>query len=212
MLTRKFVAGVGVVALAAGTGVAAWWWMNRRRKVPSSSRRSITVKPFRGWRPPAELTKRVVSPPYDVLNRKEAMDFALDNPQSFLHINKPEIDRETDEHDDGYYDMAAKNLKTFMEKGWLVKDEAPCYYVYAQRMGEHTQYGIVGGASTRDYADGLIKCHEKTRKPKEDDRTRIVDAQNANAGPVFLMWKDADSERLTQYVGAYGTTKSASYV
>jgi uncharacterized protein (DUF1015 family) len=47
----------------------------------------------------------------------------------------------------------------------------------------------VAGASVDEYEADLIKKHEHTRPVKEDDRTRHVDALNANTGPVFLTYK-----------------------
>ena len=50
------------------------------------------IKPFKALRPSAEMAEKVIAPPYDVLNSKEARDMAKDMPYSFLHISKPEID------------------------------------------------------------------------------------------------------------------------
>ena len=64
------------------------------------------------------------------------------------------------------------------------------YYVYAQTMGKRTQFGLVLCAHTDDYASGIIKKHELTRKDKEDDRMIHVRIQNANIEPVFFSYKD----------------------
>lgn len=112
--------------------------------------------------------------------------------KSLLHITKPEIDFDPilPDHDPEVYDKAVANFKLWQEKGWLVRDSKPCYYVYAQTMGERTQYGLVLCAHTDDYASGVIKKHELTRKDKEDDRMVHVRIQNANIEPVFFSYKD----------------------
>jgi uncharacterized protein (DUF1015 family) len=112
--------------------------------------------------------------------------------KSLLHITKPEIDFDpiADEHSQPVYDKAVANFKAWQEKGWLVQDSAEQYYVYAQRMGKRTQYGLVLCAHTDDYATGKIKKHELTRKDKEDDRMIHVRIQNANIEPVFFAYKD----------------------
>ena len=51
-----------------------------------------TVKPFKAIRPDAKYADKVISLPYDVMNRKEAAEMAADNPYSFLHICRAEID------------------------------------------------------------------------------------------------------------------------
>ena len=150
----------------------------------------VRVKPFAAIRPPKNLVTEVAAPPYDVLNSEEAQ--AMAGEKSLLHITKPEIDFSpiAGEHEQRTYDKAVENFKAWKEKGWLVQDEKEKYYVYAQTMGSRTQYGIVLCAHTDDYASGIIKKHELTLKPKEDDRMIHVRIQNANIEPVFFAFKD----------------------
>ena len=152
------------------------------------------IKPFKGVRPPRQLVEQVASRPYDVLNSEEARAEAAGNEKSLYHIIKPEIDFPvgTDEHDSRVYEKAAENFQHFQDMGWLVQDKQECYYVYAQTMDGRTQYGLVLCAHTDDYADGVIKKHELTRKDKEDDRMIHVSIQNANIEPVFFSYKDND--------------------
>jgi uncharacterized protein (DUF1015 family) len=148
------------------------------------------LKPFKGLRPPKDLGAKVASRPYDVLNSEEAREEAKGNPYSLLHIIKPEIDfpSGTDEHSEPVYSKAVENLNYFREKGWLVKDEKECLYIYAQTMEGRTQYGIVGCASVDDYLNGIIKKHELTRADKEEDRMKHVRNTNANMEPVFFAY------------------------
>ncbi|MCQ2130793.1 MAG: DUF1015 family protein [Bacteroidales bacterium] len=166
----------------------------------------IKVKPFAAVRPPKNLVTEVAAPPYDVLNSEEAK--AMAGEKSLLHITKPEIDFDPilPDHDQRVYDKAVVNFKEWQEKGWLVQDEKPCYYVYSQTMGERTQYGLVLCAHTDDYAEGLIKKHELTRKDKEDDRMIHVNIQNANIEPVFFAYKD--DAAINEIVARYAAGES----
>jgi uncharacterized protein (DUF1015 family) len=139
------------------------------------------LRPFRALRPPNHLAEEVASPPYDVMNSAEARLMAAGNPRSFLHVIKPEIDlpEGTDLYSKLVYETGAANLASFITDGSLVRDKAPAYYVYRQRMGDHVQTGIVAGASVSEYDVGTIKKHEKTRPNKEDDRTRHLDADRS---------------------------------
>ena len=150
----------------------------------------VRVKPFAAIRPPKNIVTEVAAPPYDVLNSEEAKKMAGE--KSLLHITKPEIDFDPilEDHDPRVYDEAVKNFKEWQTKGWLRQDPKECYYVYAQTMGDRTQYGLVLCAHTDDYATGKIKKHELTRKDKEDDRMIHVRIQNANVEPVFFAYKD----------------------
>jgi len=149
------------------------------------------IRPFRGFRPPRNKAEAVASFPYDVINSEEAREIAAGNPDSFLHIVKPEIDLpvDIDLYDDRVYAKACENLGDFINRGVLVQDQARNYYVYRQIMGDHSQIGLVVCCHVRDYMEGRIKRHEFTRRDKEDDRTRHVSDTNVNAGPVFLTYR-----------------------
>lgn len=167
----------------------------------------VRVKPFAAIRPPKGMTTEVAAPPYDVLNSQEAK--AMAGEKSLLHITKPEIDFDpiAGEHEQRTYDKAVENFKLWQEKGWLVRDDKPCYYVYAQTMGERTQYGLVLCAHTDDYAEGTIKKHELTRKDKEDDRMIHVRIQNANIEPVFFSYKDNEELNAIVAKAASGSSE-----
>lgn len=150
------------------------------------------IKPFKGIRPPKDLVEQVESRPYDVLNSEEARAEAGDNEKSLYHIIKPEIDfpEGTSEYDPRVYEKAAENFKKFQDKGWLVQDDKEQYYIYAQQMNGKTQYGLVVCAHCDDYAKGVIKKHELTRRDKEEDRMKHVRVNNANIEPVFFAYPD----------------------
>ncbi len=151
-----------------------------------------TIRPFKGFRPPKDLVEQVESRPYDVLDSEEARAEAEGNEKSLYHIIKPEIDFPvgTSEYDPRVYAKAAENFKKFKQKGWLVQDTHANYYIYAQTMGNKTQYGIVVGAFVNDYITGVIKKHELTRRDKEEDRMKHVRVNNANMEPVFFAYPD----------------------
>ncbi len=149
-------------------------------------------KPFKGFRPKIENVNKVASRPYDVLNSEEARAEVEGNPYSFLHVVKPEIDlpEGIDTHSQEVYDKAKSNLQKLIDDGMFMQDEKPMFYVYAQTMFGKTQYGLVGGSGTEDYANGIIKKHELTRPDKEEDRMNHVRSTNVNAEPVFFTYRD----------------------
>ncbi len=149
------------------------------------------LKPFKAFRPKPELAGQVASVPYDVINTEEARQLAAGNPHSFLHVGRPEIDlpEGTDIHADAVYAKGVENLHRLIQTGTLFQETTPCLYIYQQRMGDHVQAGLVGLCSVKEYEEGAIKRHEYTRKDKEDDRTRHVTEQAANAEPVFLAYR-----------------------
>ncbi len=146
--------------------------------------------PFRAVRPVPEKAAEVASPPYDVINTKEARQLAAGKPWSFLHVIRPEIDlpEGTDEHDKAVYAKGAENLRRFRESWVFVQDPEPALYVYRQQMGNHVQTGVFGCVPVAAYEDGRIVRHEKTRPDKEADRTRHILEQRAHAEPVMLTY------------------------
>jgi uncharacterized protein (DUF1015 family) len=149
------------------------------------------VKPFKGLRPPREIAAGLSCLPYDVMNSEEAAKMAKGKDFSLLHVTKAEIDCEpgVDVHSEVVYEKSAENFQRFQDMGWLVDDEEPRFYVYAQTMNNRTQYGIVGCAACSDYEEGIIKKHELTRPDKEEDRMINIRTNNANVEPVFFSYK-----------------------
>ncbi len=152
----------------------------------------MRIYPFAAVRPNGEDAAAVASVPYDVVNTAEAAALAAGNPKSFLHVSRPEIDlpQGTDSSSPEAYAQARKALDALEAQGVLVKDAAPAFYAYRQVMGSHSQTGIVACFSTQEYRDGVIKQHERTRKDKEDDRTRHIEILGAQTGPAFLTYRD----------------------
>jgi len=153
------------------------------------------IRPFKGLRPDQKYAEKVAAPPYDVLNSDEARKLAKDDPYSFLHVSKPEIDLPAviDVHDEKVYKKGVENFKKMIAEKILIQDDEPCFYVYRQIMGKHEQSGIVAAASVEDYDKGIIKIHEYTREDKEQDRAKHVDMLSANTGPVFLTYHAKES-------------------
>ena len=154
----------------------------------------VKINGFRAYVAEKTIANKLIAPPYDVLDSAEARLMAKDNEVSFLHCNKPEIDLDenVDVYSDIVYETGRKNLESFIEKGWLVRENEEIVYVYAITMNSTTQYGIVAAASIDDYEQKLIKKHELTRKKKEEDRTKLTDVQQANVGPVFLTYRNSN--------------------
>lgn len=154
----------------------------------------VQVRPFPGIRPATALAAQVACLPYDVVNSAEARELAADNPYSFFHIDKAEIDLPSDlsPYDPQVYQKAAQNFQDFLTKGWLVKEQQPLLYLYELTMNGRSQTGLVATTAIDDYTSGKIKKHEFTRPEKEVDRIKHIQACDANTSPIFLSYRDED--------------------
>jgi uncharacterized protein (DUF1015 family) len=149
------------------------------------------VRPFRGLRSRPDIAKDVASPPYDVLSTKEARAMAGNNPNSFLRVNKSEIEfpDSINPYSEEVYIRAKDNLAKFEREGIMIRDKKPCFYLYRLTMQSRSQIGLVAVTSVEEYDKGKIKKHEHTRPEKVDDRAKHMKIVNAQVGPVFTTFR-----------------------
>ncbi|MCM2280149.1 MAG: DUF1015 domain-containing protein, partial [Oligoflexia bacterium] len=159
--------------------------------------RTPLLRPFRALRTPSERAAAVSSVPYDVVSREEAAALAHGNPWSFLQVSRAEIGlpANTDPYSPAVYAAARANFERLIRECPLLTEDEPSLYLYRLRQGGHEQTGIAGAFSLEAYDSNRIKRHEKTRKDKEDDRTRHVLELRCQTGPVFLAHRGSDRIR-----------------
>ncbi|RLQ96842.1 DUF1015 domain-containing protein [Falsibacillus albus] len=154
----------------------------------------VKIRPFKAVRPERELAEKVAALPYDVLNREEAKEAAKDNPYSFLHVDKAEIDFDdsVSDTDELVYETASLNLQWMVGEGVLRQDELPSLYIYELEMNGRTQTGLAACTSVEEYEKNIIKKHEVTREKKEIDRIRHMESLNAHTGPIMMAYKQEE--------------------
>jgi uncharacterized protein (DUF1015 family) len=178
------------------------------------------IKPFNALRPKTEIASQLASKPYDVLTSEEARAEAKDNPFSFLHVTKSEIDlpENTDVHSKTVYQKAKENLLKFINKDdVLFREEKPCYYIYQLKMparpegggNGRSQTGLVCVSSVEDYKVDIIKKHEFTRPEKEKDRIDHMLSIEAQTGNVFLAYRDV--MEVNALINGWKTTQKPVY-
>ena len=169
------------------------------------------IQPFAALRPKREFAKQLASPPYDVLNSQEARVAASQEPYSFLHVTKSEIDlpEDIDIHSMLVYNQAKENLQNFIDQGILFKENKSCYYIYEITMNGKSQTGLVCGSSVDDYHNDIIKKHEYTRPEKEKDRIEHMLTIQAQTGNVFLAYRDVAS--MNELVNAWKQSHEPEY-
>ncbi|WP_300120801.1 DUF1015 domain-containing protein [uncultured Enterococcus sp.] len=151
----------------------------------------VDVQPFRAIRPNEQLASQVACLPYDVIDTNEARVESQDNPYSYYHIDRSEIafDDDFNPYDPKVYELANQTLQQFLQKGWLKKEDKPCFYLYELTMDGRKQTGIAASTSIDDYVNDQIKKHEFTRPAKEQDRINHIKACDANTSPIFLSYR-----------------------
>src|SRR5262245_51307692 len=164
------------------------------------------VRPFRAVRPTPENAGRVAAVPYDVVDTDQARALAHGNPLSFLHVSRAEIDLPpgTDPHADQVYGLARDHYRQLKREAPLLEESEPSIYLYRLQADGHVQTGIAACYSLDEYESGSIKKHERTRRDKEDDRTRHMIELNAQTGPVFLIFRPTSALQslVDKWIGA----------
>ncbi|MDR2939145.1 MAG: DUF1015 family protein [Clostridiales bacterium] len=167
----------------------------------------MIIKPFKAIRPRKGLAEKIAALPYDVMSSSEAREIAKNNPYSFLHIDKAEIDLDEsiDIYDAAVYKKAKSNLEKFIADGSLISDPEEYFYIYRLGMDGRSQTGLAVCTSVDEYINGKIKKHEHTREDKELDRINHVDICDANTGPIFLAYKAEGgiSALINNYAGTH---------
>ena len=160
----------------------------------------LRIRAFQGLVPDPAQVADIACVPYDVLNTEEARVLAEGKPNTLLRVDRAELElpADTNPYSDAVYAQAKKNFERLQSVGALRRESAPAIYLYQQRMGTHTQTGLAAVCHVDDYvheraenpnAKDIIKKHEKTRKDKEDDRTKLIGTLSAETGPVFLTYR-----------------------
>ena len=154
----------------------------------------MKLKAFAGLLPRPDQVTEVAAVPYDVVDTKEARALAEGHPNNLLHVDRAEIGLpdSQDPYADIVYETARKNFQRLISEGILEREEKPTIYLYQQEMNGRKQTGVLAACSVADYQNDIIRKHEKTRKVKEDDRTKLVDTLSAHTGPIFLTFRDRE--------------------
>jgi uncharacterized protein (DUF1015 family) len=151
----------------------------------------VQIHPFAALRPDPALAPEVAAVPYDVISAAEAGECIGRNPRSFLRVSRADAELPgIPPHDDAVYRRARENLLSMERDGVLVRDAEPSLYLYQVGGEGRWVTGLVCTIGLGNCLDGTIRSHELTRRDKEEDRTRHIEAVNAHTGLVFLFFRD----------------------
>lgn len=150
------------------------------------------IRPFKAYRPVRELVSRVAAPPYDVVSSDEARELVKDNKDSFLRIDRGEINlpKNINQYDDLVYQYSKYLLDKMIDQMVFIQEEKPCFYIYREIMNGRSQTGLVLCASVQEYVNNKIKKHENIRNDKAIDRIKHIEYCSSHTGPIFLLYRE----------------------
>ena len=162
------------------------------------------VAPFRGVRYNPEKIERledVVTPPYDVISTDDEKKLLQKNPYSMINLDLRNISQGTTE-DDGRYEQARELFQSWQDENVLIQDEQPSIYLYyidynhpgGSRM---TRKGIVSLVGLAEFAEGIVKPHEKTFSGVISDRVQLMETCKAQFSQIFSIYADQEQEIIS---------------
>jgi uncharacterized protein (DUF1015 family) len=163
------------------------------------------VAPFRGVRYNPEKIERledVVTPPYDVISTDDEKKLLARNPYSMINLDLRNISQGTTE-DDGRYEQARKRFQSWQEENVLIRDRQPAIYLYyidynhpgGSRL---TRKGLVSLVGLAEFAEGIVKPHEKTFAGVISDRVQLMETCKAQFSQIFSIYSDQNQEIISR--------------
>ncbi|KPK62229.1 MAG: hypothetical protein AMK73_06485 [Planctomycetes bacterium SM23_32] len=156
----------------------------------------VQIAPFRPLQYSPQQTSfisRLVAPPFDVVDRREAERLREMDPHNVIRLTlgkAPPEGREAEE-----YDAAARTLQAWRRDGVLVPAPEASIYVCEQQFTmdgvRYVRRGMICALLLQELGTGGVLPHEQTMAGPKADRYRLMEACRANLSQVFVMCSDA---------------------
>ena len=157
-----------------------------------------TVQPFAGTRFNPEHVKLggVLAPPYDVISDAQRDELYGRDLRNIVRIDYGERFPDDVDGVDDRYTRAASFLKSWLDLGVLVRDDAPSFYVVDHHFphpggGERRRRGVLATVPATAWERSDLRPHELTMSGPKADRLALMHATHAQTSPVFAMWSGA---------------------
>jgi len=151
----------------------------------------VKIKPFSALRYSGKKVslKKVVCPPYDVINRRQRKGYIKESPHNIVRLVLPESR-------DGIrdYRRAKRDLDIWMKKGILEPDKEPSIYVYLQeyRVGKKKigRLGFLCLLKLESKGNSGVLPHENVFSKPLLDRVELMKKTKSHLSPIFIVFKD----------------------
>ena len=158
-----------------------------------------TILPFKGLRYNSEKIKdisKVITPPYDVISKKERDDYYQLHPDNIIRLI---LSKELpgDDQSNNKYTRSAESFETWRKEEILKEEAEPAIYIYAQEFTlsgkKYIRRGFISLVKLEDFQTGEIYPHEHTLAKPKEDRMNLMKACDANLSQVFTFFEDEDA-------------------
>ena len=133
--------------------------------------------------------KKVVCPPYDVINAKQRKGYLKESDYNVVRLVLPE-----NKNGGRDYKKAQEALYNWIEKGILKTDDVPAIYIYLQeyKVGKKNikRYGLLSLLKLENKKKSEVLPHEKIFSKPFLDRVNLMKAAKAHLSPLFIVFRD----------------------
>ena len=134
-------------------------------------------------------------PPHDVIPPEMQDELYRRSEYNFVRI---EFGREQpDTPQDNRYTRAAATIEEWFNKGVLVPDQSPAFYIhdyyFTYRGKSYKRRGIIVRVRLEEWDKKIILPHEGTLSKSKTDRLSILWSCEANTSPILAMFQDSDN-------------------
>ena len=134
-----------------------------------------------------ESAQATACPPYDIISESDKKALLAGSPHNFVRILLPES-----------YGEAAKLLGEWIAKGILVEDDKSAFFVLRQDFEfggkKFSRPGMIGIVKLEPFDKKIVLAHEKTSSGPKEDRTKLMDACQANTEFIWSMFEDGSGK------------------
>lgn len=150
------------------------------------------VRPFRGLRYDSGIIGDVSSaicPPYDVISPEDQVSYYRASPYNVIRLELAE-EPPAGSASENKYIRAARDLRSWIDSGALVREETPAFYVLQHRFFHEgttrRRWGLALRMRLEKQGDGALP-HETVIEERISDRLELLRHCRANSSPIMGM-------------------------
>jgi uncharacterized protein (DUF1015 family) len=155
------------------------------------------IRLFRGLHYAAGDLSALVCPPFDVISPEEQRSLYQRSPFNAVRLEYSETQPD-DTPSSNRYTRAAATLRDWLDRGVLVRDEAPALYVDDQQFSHEgrllTRRSLFARVRLHDWDEGPVRPHERTLDRPKEDRIQLLRACRLNISPILSLYRDDDAK------------------
>ncbi|MGB1038879.1 MAG: DUF1015 family protein [Bacteroidia bacterium] len=149
------------------------------------------IYPFKALRPREELVSAVSAKSTDFPVKEDLIEELRTNENTFHHVTKSHLSYAgAFQEPEKFLPFAAQYIKKMKQKGVLIKEEKPSFYIYEQIRKDGKKFvGIIGLCSIDDHKENHIKKHEEIRPSRLKYLVELFKTTKIMGEPTLLAHK-----------------------